>query len=264
MSIALAFLRRDFLIWTSYRLSLLSQVLGSFALIGIIYFIGRTVEGNVRLLEKYGGDYVAFLLSGLAFTSIFTEGLNSLPRVIRENQQTGTLETMLLTPVRLIDFIVASSLFGVLLSLVRSSVIFLFGVLVLGFWRDASLISILAVFIPAVLAMFSIGVLSAAFVVLVKQADAVIAAYGAMAAILGGMLFPVEALPNWLRPLSALVPLSHALSGLRLALQGEPPSAIAPQALALLFLAAALLPISIATFNWAINRAKKEGSLAQY
>ncbi len=263
-SVALAFLRRDFLIWSSYRLAFLSQILGAFVLIGIAYFIGRTVDSDAEQLEKYGGDYAAFLLSGFALTDLFTRGLSSLPRAIRENQQNGTLEPMLATPLRLQELVIGSSLFNLVVSLGRTTLTLIFGALVLGFWTDVNPVSLLIVLIPGALALFALGILFAAIVVLIKQANPIIAAYGAMAAILGGMIFPVEALPAWLKPLSWLVPLSHTLSGIRLAMLGEPPSAVAPQALALVGLAAVLLPVSIVGFNWAMNRAKQDGSLGQY
>ncbi len=263
-SVALAFLRRDFLLWSSYRLAFISQFMGVFVVIGIAYFMGRTVGNGGEQLEKYGGDYAAFLLSGFALTDLFGRGMGSLPRVIRENQQNGTLEPMLATPLRLLEFVIGSSLFSLSTSVVRTTVTLLFGAFVLGFWTNVNPVSLLIVFIPGAVALFALGLLFTALVVLIKQADPVIGAYGAMAAILGGMVFPVEALPIWLRPLSWLVPLSHALSGMRLAMLGEGPSVVAPQALALVGLAAVMLPVAVVAFSWSITRAKQDGSLAQY
>lgn len=264
MRIAFAFLRRDFFIWTSYRLTVLSELFSVGLVLGFVFFIGNAMDGNVDQLDKYGSEYLPFLLSGFAFLDIFGRGLSSLPRLIRDNQQNGTLEPMLAAPLRYIDLIVASSLFQFIRASWRASLLLLFGVVVLGYWRETNLLSLVVVFLPAMVATFSLAILFAGFVVLIKRADPVITAYSAMAALLGGLLFPVEALPFWLRPLAWLVPLSHTLSGLRLALEGASLSAVAPHALALLALSMVLLPISILGFNFAVRRAKTEGSLAWY
>ncbi len=263
-TVALAFLRRDLLIWSSYRTSVVSFALGAAVMIGIVYFLGQVVEADSDLLDQYGGDYVAFLLSGFAFVDLFNRGLSSLPGMIREQQQNGTLEPLLVTPTRLAELVVGSSLFGFFLSSGRATVMLLFGVIVLGFWRGADPVSMLIVLIPGAVAIFALSILFTAVVILIKRADPVVAAYSLMAAILGGLLFPVEALPFWIRPLSWFVPLSHSLSGLRLGLEGHPPSTVLPEVLALLALAAVLLPLSIVSFNWALNRAKHDGTLVQY
>ena len=264
MSTAVAFLRRDFLTFSSYRLSAATQFLSVLGIITMVYFVGQTVTGQGTLLERYGGSYAAFLLSGLALTDLFTRGLGALPGVIRQGQQAGTLEPMLAAPLRLFDLVVASSLFGLFQSLTRVVLLMLFGIFVLGFWHDANFASLLVVLVPGAVAIFALSVLFAAVVVLIKQADPIIGAYSMMAAILGGMVFPVEVLPIWIRPLAWLVPLSHAMTGTRLALAGQSIAGVAVHAAVLAAIAVVLLPASIFAFNWAVQRAKYEGSLVQY
>ena len=140
----------------------------------------------------------------------------------------------------------------------------LFGVFVLGFWHDANFAALLVVLVPGAVAIFALSILFAAVVVLIKQADPIIGAYSMMAAILGGMVFPVEVLPIWIRPLAWLIPISHAMTGTRLALAGEGIGEIAVHAIVLAAIAVVLLPVSIFAFNWAVQRAKYEGSLVEY
>lgn len=263
-TVPMAFLRRDLFIWASYRTSVVSFAVGVGVLLGMVYFLGNAVDADSEHLNQYGGDYVAFLLAGFALTDFFNRGLSSLPGTLRECQQTGTLEPLLVTPLGLAAFIAGSSLFKLLLASIRAVLMLLFGVLVLGFWHSPDPVSMLIVLIPGSVAVFALSLLFSAFVVLIKQADPIIAAYGLMAAVLGGLLFPVQALPIWIKPLAWFIPLSHTLTGLRLALHGSPPSDVLPQALALLALSAVLVPISIISFNWALTRAKQDGTLSQY
>jgi ABC-2 type transport system permease protein len=261
--LCLAFLRRDFLIWSSYRLAAVWQALGVAILVGVAYFVGTAFGGA----GPTAGDtraYLAFVLSGIAFTDFFANGIHAVSQSIGDNQKSGTLEPMLLTPVGGLRLAVGSALFKMAIAAARMTIYLALGVLVFGFWRTADAASGLFVFVPATISFVALGILAAAFVVLVKQADPVLLAYAWITGILGGVLFPVAVLPAWVQPLSAVVPLTHALAGMRAALDGAPPSAVRGQATVLTIMAAVLLPLGVAGFNWAVARAKQEGSLAQY
>lgn len=263
MSIVLAHLRRDFLIWSSYRLAAFFQVAGVFMTIGLIYFAGKAIGDRSALVEGEGG-YIAFVIVGLAFTDLLAQGLASLPRGIQDNQRAGTLESVLMAPVAEWQLLVSCWLFRFLFSAFRTAALMMFGWLALGFWPAANPLAIVAVVVPAQAAFLAMGAFSAAFLLLVKQGDPVLLAYAAASAILGGAFFPVEALPDWMQPVTLLVPLTHALSGIREGLAGGSGADVAPQALTLTVMAALSLPLGLYAFRWAMKRAKEEGSLGEY
>ena len=262
--VPIAFLRRDLLIWGSYRMAVVWQALGVFVFIVLIYFLGGTLGENATLTEGQSGSFVAFVLSGIAFTDLMLQGLYSIPQAIRDNQKSGTLEPMLLTPIATFTLAFSSSLFRFVLAFGRTAVYVAFGILVLGIWREVNLLTLLIVLIPAIATFIALGALSAAFIVLLKQGDPVLVAYAAITALFGGVFFPIDVLPDWLRRLTVVNPLMHALTGVRAALEGTSPDRVLNSMLVLLGMAVVLLPIGIVAFNWAVNRAKMEGSLAQY
>ena len=264
MTVALAYLRRDFLIWSSYRLAAFWQVAGVFTMIGLIYFTGNAINGRSDLITEQGGSYVAFIFLGLAFMDVFMQGLAALPRAINDNQRAGTLEPMLLAPVREPQLMASLWLFRFAFSMFRMSLFVAFGFAVLGFWHAANPLAIVAVFVPALITFVAMGGFSAAFMLLVKQGDPVLIAFTAVTAVLGGAVFPVHALPGWVQPLALLVPLTHALSGIREGFDGASVTDVAPQVAVLSAMAAVLTPPSVYAFTWALNRAKREGSLGEY
>lgn len=264
MTTVLAFIRRDFLVWSSYRLSVLWSILGVVVLSGIVYFLGSALGDNAAFIAEQSGSYVAFLLAGIAFTDVFYQGLVAPPQAIREHQSAGTLEPMLVTPINMAQLALLASVFKVLLSITRLAVFLAFGVLVLGFWEDANPLSALLIFIPAWLSFLGLGTLSAAFIILVKQGDPILVAYGAISSLLGGTLFPIEVLPDWIRPFSNWIPLTPGLAGIRAALNGASPAEIAIHLQALIIMAAVLLPVGLAAFHRAVVRSKKVGTLDQY
>ncbi|HEY8173843.1 MAG TPA: ABC transporter permease [Dehalococcoidia bacterium] len=264
MSVAIGYLRRDFLIWSSYRLAAFWQFVALVMLAGIVYFAGSAIGGRSDLIDDEGGSYVAFILVGIAFMDLLGQGLGSLPIAIRDNQQSGTLEPMLLAPITDLTLLLSFWLFRFLMSVVRTALLVSFGVFILDFWSDANLLSVIVVLIPAALTFFAMGAFSAAFVVLVKQGDPVRIAYTAVIAIFGGAFFPVEALPGWIQPVALVIPLTYALSGIREGLSGGPPVDVLPQVIVLSVMALVLMPPGLKAFSWSIERAKREGALGEY
>jgi len=134
----------------------------------------------------------------------------------------------------------------------------------LGYWHDPNVVGIIVIFVPAILTFSALGLISGAMILTFKQGDPILLAYAAFSGIVGGALFPVAALPAWLRPAALLLPLTYALHGLRLALDGAPLSAIGLDVLILWAFSVASLPVGAVVLGRALLRAKKEGSLGYY
>jgi ABC-2 type transport system permease protein len=261
--LAIAFIRRDWLRFASYRLLVVWQAVGVVAFVGAVYlaagFIGHAAGLSARNL-----DYVPFVLAGLAFTDLYLAGLKAFPQALRDAQLCGTLEPMLLAPLRIPQLVAASSLFVFLQSLFRLTIVVTLAVAVFGYWRHANVITAILVLVPGCLTFAAVGLFSAAFVVLVKQGDPVAGIYGFVSSILGGTIAPITVLPGWMQHLSQIVPLTHALNGTRLAMDGASPQQALTSITTLWIMTLVLLPAALLIFGAALTRAKREGSLVQY
>ena len=79
------------------------------------------------------------------------------------------------------------------------------------------------------------------------------------------MFYPVEALPEWLRPLAHALPITPALEALRAALfQGASLGALRDQLMALAAFAFLLGPLAAWLFARTLRRARIDGSLGLY
>jgi ABC-2 type transport system permease protein len=230
----------------------------------LIYAAGTAIGDRSNLIDEEDGSYVAFILVGMAFMDILLQGLAAVGRAVTDSQRAGTLEPILLTPISAAQLVISFWLFRFIFSMFRMSILILFGIIVLGFWTSANPISVIAVMLPAVLTFLGMGALSAAFLVLVKQGDPVLVIFAAFTATLGGAFFPVDALPDWVDPLTFLVPLTHALSGVRDGLDGASVIDVAPQIITLTVMAAIVVPAGFLAFSASLRRAKREGSLGEY
>jgi ABC-2 type transport system permease protein len=251
----------------SYPVSFFLQFFGILFAVFAFYFIARLVGPSAApYLQAYGGDYFAFVLIGIAFTGYFGVGLTSFSGSLRQAQTTGTLEAMLATPTRISEIVLASAQWDYLLTTLRVVIYLGVGALFLGVsfqesnWAAAALVLVLTVVVFG-----SLGILAASFIMVLKRGDPITWAFGAVSSLLGGVYYPVEVLPGWLQMLARLLPITYALHAMRLALlQGAGFDILLPDLLALTLFAVILLPLSLLAFQFAVRRARQDGSLTHY
>jgi ABC-2 type transport system permease protein len=262
-SVTSAFLRRDWLAWSSYRFAAVFQLAAVAGVIIGIAFAGDVIVQKSSIFEG-SKSYASFALAGLAFTDVLFSGLTGPTNAVRTAQTSGTLEPVFLTPMRAWQFVVGSSAFQVVLAFVRTALFVIAAVVFLGYWHHANVPAAILIFIPAFLTFLGLGLLASAFTIVVKQGEPVVAGYLALSGLLGGTLFPVRLLPSWMQAIAQFLPLTHALQGLRLALSGHGVLAVSSSLGALVVLALLLVPMGLLAVTKATQRARKEGSLVVY
>jgi ABC-2 type transport system permease protein len=109
------------------------------------------------------------------------------------------------------------------------------------------------------------GILSAAFTLVFKRSDPINWLVGAIAYVFSGVFFPVSILPPALQIISALLPFTYALHGLRGALlSGAALADLASDILPLLLFTAVLLPLALWSMRAAVRHLKRTGGVAHY
>jgi ABC-2 type transport system permease protein len=267
MTVLSAFLKRDVSLAVSYRLSFLLQIFSIFFSVASFYFLSRLFgSALVPQLEQYGGDYFSFVLIGLAFSGYLSLSLSSFASSIREGQTTGTLEIMLLSPTRLNSILVSSSLWPYLFTTINVILYLILGILIFGFnVSQANFLTAVVVLFLSIASFSGIGILSAAVVLVIKKGDPIAWVFGGLSSLLAGVYYPISVLPDWLSPLSRILPMTYALDAMRLAmLKGYSLYDIRVDLLVLLGFTLVLVPIAFITFRAALKRAKRDGSLIQY
>lgn len=267
LRLLLAFLIRDFFTETSYRLSFLLGIGGVLFRAFIFYFLAQLIgDSAAPLLADYNGDYFAFVIIGVALGGYFGVGLSGFARALRQAQTTGTLEALLMTPVPVPLVIVGSAAWSYVFTTFRVVVYLLAGVLLLGLdLSGANVWAALLILLLGIIAFASIGILAASIIMVIKRGDPITALFGNLANLVGGVFYPIEVMPDWLQAIARLLPITYALHGLRLALlTGASWHELAPDVWALLAFCVLLFPFSLWIFRFAVDRARADGSLAQY
>jgi ABC-2 type transport system permease protein len=265
----LAFLKKDFLMETSYRFSFFLQFGAIFFSVVMFYFVAKLIGDAPSVknsLDQYGGEYFSFVLIGIAFSNFLAVGMGSFSSNIRGEQMMGTLEAMLVTPTRLPTIILSSSQWSFAFTSLRVGVYLLLGALFFGVnLGNANVLPALTALVLTVIAFSSLGIISASFIMIFKRGDPLAWIISTSSTLLGGVYYPISILPDWLQGLSLLFPITYALDAIRLSLlQGYGFAGISRDLLALVLFSLITLPISLLVFRYAVRRAKKDGSLAYY
>ncbi len=262
----LAFLKRDFFIAVSYRTAFALQVLYILASVPVFYFFGKLfASSDSSFLDRYDGNYFAFLLIGIAFLDYLSVSLRTFNQSMRDSQLMGTLEIVLLSPTSLTKVLIYSSLYVYVQTTVRFILYILVGLLFGLDIQGANIPAAMLILLLSILSFASFGMISASLIVVIKRGEMLNILLSIASLILGGVMYPIELMPEFMQVLSKLIPITHGLEGMRLALlTGASTASLIPQLLILLLFAAVLLPLALTSFYLAVQYTKMTGTLAQY
>jgi ABC-2 type transport system permease protein len=265
LAILAAFLRRDFRINISYRASFALQQVAMLLQLALFYYLSRVVDEAEFSDQGLTGGYFGYTAVGLALLTIAGGSLSSFARKINEEQTTGTFEALMATPASPSLIVFASALYELIRATVAGLVLIGAAAVFFGLRLDLDpgSIAVAAVALVGCLGLFaSLGVVVAAFTVVLKRATALLGFVVTGLALLGGVYFPIEVFPDPLELVATILPFTWGLDVLRASLLG---GHVDPVQLAGLFgVSAFLLPLALLAFTAAVRRARQTGTLAEY
>ena len=178
---------------------------------------GQFASG-VQIEQLYGGpgytllDYLAPVL--IAFFAFFFIFLLSAVSFLRE-RTSGTLERLMATPLRRSELVVGYLAGFSVFALLQALVIVAFTVFVLRVQYRGNLATIFLVEAVMVVGAVSLGLLVSAAARNELQAVQFVPIVLLPQVFLSGLLIPVSQLPDYLRPVSAILPLTYANEALK-------------------------------------------------
>ena len=263
---AFSFIKRSFMLQTSYKFEFFRRFFFMFFSITTYYFVAKMIgDAGLQYLKPYGGDYFSFVLIGIAFTGYLMISLRGFSETVRDEQMMGTLEAMLVTPTNTSTIIVLSSLWSFIFASFRVLLYLLIGVFLGVNLSNANVLGALIIFALTIICFSSIGIISASFIMIFKKGDPINMLFVATSELFGGVLFPIEVFPGWLQTVSHILPITYSLNGMRHALlQGYSLQSLAPDVFTLVIFSFVLVPASLLTFGYAVKKTKLDGTLVQY
>ena len=261
------FLRRDFLVAWSYRLSFVTDWASMIVQVVVFNFVGVIVRPGA--VGTFGGNtptYMEFVAVGIAISSFMAVGLGRVYSVIRQEQLQGTLESLLLTPTAYTTIQMGSVVYDLVYVPVRTFIFLGLTTVVFGTnfqWAGLGpTVLILLAFIPFV---WGLGVLAAAWTVTFKRGTGVIGVATTLITIGSGTYFPITVFPHWAERIFSFSPVTIALKAAREALLGTAGwGETLPRVAILLPYAVVSLGLGIFAFRRALERERRRGTLGLY
>jgi len=258
------FFWRDITIARTYRTVFVVEAVEALFGAATFYYVGRFVDSpELRNVLPQNGTYFAFSLIGFVFLDYLNAALDTFDHSLQEARDSGTLEHLLVTQTSLPVFMAGSALYPFVATTLRIAVYFLWSAALFQFpLKTADWFSVLVVLIASLLAFSGLGVLSASYLLIFKRGNPAKWFILGITSIIGGSLFPVSILPDWLQFLARFNPVTYALDATRAALLAGATVAELWRPIAMLIVfAMVLLPASMAVFAWAVRRTKATGTL---
>jgi ABC-2 type transport system permease protein len=259
----LALARRDYSIFSSYRFAVGFDLLYGLIDLVIYFFISRTFKGASTADLGGAPSYFAFVTVGIVITLVISAASAQVGWRLREEQLTGTLETLVAHPIRPWQIALGMVGWPFTFALARGAFYLVIAATLLGVdlshasWGGCAL-----VLLAAGLALLGLGIALGALVVAFKRGNNIVGLVSIALGFAGGAFFPLGVLPGWLEFVGKLLPTRFVFDGVRSALFAG--TGWGEDALVLLGYSVIGLPLALWAFSWALDYAKRRGSLAEY
>lgn len=243
----------------------------------VFNFYAVVTSATVALIGVAAGDYqlTLTLVVGALLWNYLSWLYQEIAMSIAYERWEGTLEYTFMAPVSRLIHLFGVSLYS-LLNAIITSVIVLLGLMMFTDLnlRGVNLFGVFIVLAVSTLAFVGLGLIAAIFPVMSAErgAEATHIFQGSLL-LVSGVYYPIEVLPKWLQPLSAISPATYTLSACRKLfgvgnpastaeyLAGAPLSAVGSELLILALMGAVLMPFGLWVFLRVEAWAKKAGKL---
>lgn len=243
----------------------------------VFNFYALVTSATVALIGVAAQDHqlTLTLVVGALMWNFMATLYNEIAMSIAYERWEGTLEYTFMAPVSRLIHLAGVSLFSLMNSVVQT-IIVLIGLLLFTDLNlhGANLPGVLVVLGVSTVAFVGLGLMAAALPVMSPErgAEATHIFQGSLL-LVSGVYYPVEVLPKWLQPLSALSPATYTLSACRKlvgignsasvpgSLIGAPLSAVTRELIVLAVMGAVLMPLGLWVFGRIEIWAKRTGKL---
>lgn len=254
--------RRDAILFATYRTQLVSQILGPLFTITLFYYISHVL--TAKSIHSPGG-YFGFVIVGLVIVQILTISLGVMPVAVRQELVSGTIERFLVSAHGPVNGIVGTMLFPLANALLTGVLMLGCAALFFGLPLASTALLAIPVSLLGMLAFIPFAFILVALVMVFKQVSSATQFVIAGLAIVGGLYFPIAVLPEWIRWASEVQPFTPAADLLRHLLVGAPLAhSVTVDLLKLVGFIAVLLPAGFMLLRFAIRYGQRTGTIAEY
>src|SRR5215207_111566 len=266
-----AIMRREWVIFTRYP----SWVIALFIwplIFPMLYILtaralaGPDGSGMAVFMEITGAsDFIGYIVIGTTVWMWQNIVLWDVGFSLRNEQMRGTLESNWLSPTWRFSYLLGHTGPQIISMLTFIGITALEFGLLFGVKLNGSIWMILLVMLTAIPAIYGLGFAFASLVITLKEAHAFVFLVRGLVMIFCGITFPISLLPGWMQSVSAWLPQTYMIHGMRAAAFANASlTDLWPDLGALILFGAFWLTIGYLLFTWMERRARQSGAIGQY
>ncbi len=277
------FSKREFIIWSSYRMNAIMWVLDVLFNTTIFFIMSLLTRGSDISFYPYGNNYVTFVVLGLAIHYISFTNLGDPFHRVARIYWGGTMDLFLLSPLSYFTPMMGVMFRSVIDDYPRVILALLFGGLFFGAtFTSANIFLLLSLLLLILISTFGIGMISASSFYLFnfKQNNEPVKFIfqDVIIALTAGYYYPLTILPEPLQIVGSFIPHTYVLDALRRLLipGGDIYAKVLPlqkvininpivlDVIVLFIMAIVTLPIGCTMYIAGIKKARREGTLTRW
>jgi ABC-2 type transport system permease protein len=159
-------------------------------------------------------NYTDFLLTGMIALSIAQGGLFGMVDLV-EMRRKGLIKRLRMTPANMGIFGLSDMVMRLLFSIVQLTLLTLIGVFIFGANVYINPLTLVVFFLIGALSFNALGYLISSFSKTTEAYMGVANLTSFLMMFVSGIFFPIETMPQWLQPISNILPLTYFANGLR-------------------------------------------------
>ena len=180
---------------------------------GIVFPLAWTLAFYLRNPADFGELVPGLIAMTVLFSTTAAEAV-----VINFELRIGAIERLLLAPISLSSVLMGKVIGGALFGLIMSAIITVSSVMFLGLTPNFFLLAL--IIIPSLLAFSALGSLLCVMVKEIFEAQTLLNFPRFIMVFLCGVVYPISAMPEALRYIAYMMPLTYTVEGVRLSMSG--------------------------------------------
>ena len=209
-------------------------------------------------------EYIGFVLLGGAMTAFWLNVLWSMGAQLYWERSSGNLELYIMAPCSMMAVLAGMAVGGMLLTMVRATVIMTVGILIFSVpFSPTSWPMLIFVFLLTLLALYGLGMMFASlFLLWGREAWHIVNLLQEPVYLITGMNFPLKVFPTVLATTAMLIPLACGMDAMRQILfHVEGVWSVEMEILALVILGVIFIFLASKLLNYLERLAREEGKL---
>ncbi len=200
-------------------------------------------------------NYFDFMAPGLMAMTVMMSVMTGLPAAISHEREIGTLDGMMVAPIRRLGIILGKTLAQTVRGLLQGTLILILAIALFSVVIHGNILLIFALLFLGVFSFVGLGVVITSFAKDQETAMMVMMTLMFPMLFLSGVFFPIQQMPWYMQNISKVLPLTYAITALRkVMVLGADLSAISLEVAVLIGFGTVMILIALPVFRKAMTR----------